>query len=503
MSRRLILILALVFVLGISFAAYAEVQNVKVSGDITPMGVYRNNFDLTKNIRGTATTPNATGTVFADKRDYFATITRVRVDADLTDNVSTTIRLLNEKAWNGDSATNSAGGNQNVYATPTPTASYMQETQIDLDLAYVHLKEFLYSPLSLTVGRQELHFGNDWLIGDPDTNGIAARSRLPDGDLSMRKSFDALRATLDYNPLVLDIIYAKITEGLESVNDDTTLTGLNAKYELNKNTTLEGFFFAKLKGSKAAAVTNVNGFTYTAAKEKGDRVFTLGGRVVDKTVKNLTVDAQAAYQFGTYDPRYDVNANQFAKITHRNAWGAEVGATYDLKGVKYIGKYDPAVTAVYVILSGDSRENGGNKSYKGWDPMFENQTFGSIINGIFGFSNAHLAGLSLKAKPVSDVTMKLDVVGMWTYKRYTDGRLYSLSGANGSRNFYMNKNPHYGNELDLTMTYDYTEDVQFSLLGGIFMPGKAIEGVSSIAAGGDSGHRASATELIGSMKVTF
>jgi hypothetical protein len=35
MSRRLIVIVALAFVVGLSVAAYAEVQNVKVSGDLT------------------------------------------------------------------------------------------------------------------------------------------------------------------------------------------------------------------------------------------------------------------------------------------------------------------------------------------------------------------------------------------------------------------------------------------------------------------------------------
>ena len=48
MSKRLILILALAFVVGITCAAYAEVQNVKVSGDITVKAVARDNFDLSK-----------------------------------------------------------------------------------------------------------------------------------------------------------------------------------------------------------------------------------------------------------------------------------------------------------------------------------------------------------------------------------------------------------------------------------------------------------------------
>ena len=48
MSKRLILILTLAFIVDIAFAAYAEVQNVKVSGDIAVKGVARDNFDLAK-----------------------------------------------------------------------------------------------------------------------------------------------------------------------------------------------------------------------------------------------------------------------------------------------------------------------------------------------------------------------------------------------------------------------------------------------------------------------
>jgi hypothetical protein len=54
-------------------------------------------------------------------------------------------------------------------------------------------------------------------------------------------------------------------------------------------------------------------------------------------------------------------------------------------------------------------------------------------------------------------------------------------------------NKNAGQELDLTLTYDYTEDVQFNLLSGMFVPGGAfIDQNSHIA-----------TEVVGSMKVTF
>jgi hypothetical protein len=112
MSKRLILVLAFAFVVGIAFGAYAEVQNVKVSGDLTVLGAIRN-----LNLKGEANNGSDS---------FMASITSVKIDADLTDNVMTTIGLINERYWGrevGDS----------VDATGT-------NSDIALNLAFVTLK---------------------------------------------------------------------------------------------------------------------------------------------------------------------------------------------------------------------------------------------------------------------------------------------------------------------------------------------------------------------------
>jgi len=530
MSKRLILILALAFVVGIAFTAYAEVQNVKVSGDITVKGVARNNFDLTKVPEERGRSYLNSVSEFDDKESDLLSITRVRVDADLTDNVMATVRLLNERNWNGESKTlgysnTNIGNNWNGDTSGrVVSANTANEGDISLDLAYVTLKEFLYSPLALTIGRQELRFGNGLVIGDPDTNLWSSRTALAEGDLSARKSFDAIRATLDYNPLVVDLVYGKIEEGNVNLNDDVTLGGVNANYALSKNTTLEGFFFSKVKGSGAAAVLNIDSGNATSfggavasgqrsVKEKADVVNTVGVRAVDKTVKDLTVDAQLAYQFGTYNPKFDPNARWITatnkkETSGRSAWAAQVMATYNMKDTpvisKYISKYSPSVTGTYTYLSGADRDQTGDKAYKGWDPMFEDQTVGHIMNAIFANTNMHRASLSAKAKLTDDITVNMDYVVAAFAKHYADQRQAVLSGIATStadaRTFRMGKSAYIGQEIDAALTYDYTEDVQFSLLGGILIPGKNVNG-DTVNSGTKS--RASAGELIGSMKVTF
>ena len=447
MSKRLILVLAVAFVLSVACGAYAEVQNVKVSGDITAYGIIRNL---------TLKDSKAGGNSW-DKD--LATITRVRVDADLTDNVIATVRLLNERYWGNET--------DNVGTTNA------HNTEIDLDLAYVTLKEFLYSPLTLTVGRQELHFGNEMIVGDPDTNNqVSTASAFSgrDADLSARKSFDAIRLTLNYDPLIVDILGAKIRENTVNLNDDTDLYGINANYALSNRTTLEGYFFSKNTGLKASGEAN-----------KYDRVHTLGARMVTQPIDNLTYQLEGAYQFGRYEP-----ALATPRAAQRSAFAIETALTYDMKDRRYA----PSITALYAFFSGDK---GNNKTYRGWDPMYENQKFGDIANALFNQSNAHIAGLVGSVRPVEDVTLKGEYYAYWWDKSYGDGQVIQTVRNPTTANLTTKHRKFAGQEIDVTATYDYTEDVQFALLGGVLFPG------ASFADGSNN----MASELIGSMKVTF
>ena len=463
MSKRLILILALAFVVGIAFTAYAEVQNVKVSGDLTVYGISRD-MSLLPHISQNRSVEST-----------MASIARVKIDADLTDNVSTTVRLLNERYWGNETDTTNSTNNN---------------TEIDLDLAYVTLKEFLYSPLSLTVGRQELHFGSDMIVGDPDTNNAASTasafsSSNRDRDLTARKAFDAIRATLDYDPLVIDLLAATVQKAAISTitgtatDNNVDLYGINASYKLGKkDTLLEGYWFEKRNGR----VNSTPGI-----KKAIDRVDVIGGRITSVPVENLTASAEAAYQFGKYTP-----AAVDLPTVQRKAWALETSAAYDLKKVKYT----PSLKALYAYFSGD-HETGTTYttnmgSFKGWDPMFENQTRGHVYNALFNQTNAHILGGIVSAKPFEDVTLKGEYYAYWLAKGYNNVGTLTTRRDTGTT-LQMTERKDLGQELDITATYDYTEDVQFSLLSGTFFTGAAFE----------KDNNSVATELIGSMKVTF
>ncbi|MCX5696059.1 MAG: alginate export family protein [Candidatus Omnitrophica bacterium] len=456
MSKRLIVVLALLFVVGIACAAYAEVQNVKVSGDILVSGVAREHFNLQ------SSRPGAKSFL---KQSFLMSQIRVRIDADLTDNVMATVRLINERVWNGQNDSSSSG-NSNV----------------DLDLAYVTLKEFLYSPLSLTVGRQEIRFGNGLIMGNAKVANTS--TRIPT-DLTERKAFDAIRATLNYDPLVVDFIYAKVrqadnSDNTDTVNNDDTntinLAGINAAYALNKNTNVSAYYYIKKDRYKNDAAD-------ADTRQKADMVNTIGALITSAPIENLTASLEAAYQFGRND-------STITNQKEHNAWSLQAMADYTFAKVKTT----PMIGASYTYLSG-SKNNTSETRNSGWDPMFYDQKLNNIVYTLLPFTNMSVFNLKASCKPVEDVTIGA-VYGYYDVAKKSHGSITCPNNYDGTGSYYTGATytgkSHLGDALDITATYDYTEDVQFGLTGGYFRPGRGIS-----IDGKD------AQQLIGSMKVTF
>ena len=462
MTKNLVVILALAFLLSVTSFAYAEVQNVKISGDILMQGVSRRKFALKDaEFDGASKNKHATDS-------FLLSTMRVRLDADLTDNVSATVRLLNERIW----------GQEDTYA---------DNSQMGMDLAYITLKEFLYSPLSLAVGRQELRFGNGLIIGDPDTNmtyldnNPAGTVDISARDLSARKAFDAIRATFDYNPLTVDVIYSKIDENNVARKDDIDLYGVNAAYDFGVNNTIgEAYLFVKKD---------------QYANSKTEKINVLGVRVESEVVENLTANAEIAHQFGKYQRTESGASGQDKQSVERDAWALQLGVDYLLANVQCT----PSIGLGYTYLSGE-KDNRKAGKYEGWDPMFEDQDAGTIYNAILVATNYHLINLRGSIKPIEDVTASLSYSHLIVDKKYGNGldgngsnQQQQLDGVDIGPVYKMTNNSHLGDEIDLGLTYDYTEDVQFGLNAGVFIPGDALH----------RDNNRNATQVIGSMKVSF
>ena len=100
---RVLCVLALA--LCVTASVYAETQSVKVSGDLTMRGIYRNQYALLGSENesfgtNSSTTSAGSSTKNSTEQGFAMTVAAVQVDADLTDNVTTVIRILNQRDWN-------------------------------------------------------------------------------------------------------------------------------------------------------------------------------------------------------------------------------------------------------------------------------------------------------------------------------------------------------------------------------------------------------------------
>ena len=442
------IILAVLAIALVAVPAHASVQNVKISGDIDSTWLVRDQFNLG----------------FAAEDFYQNLIisqTRLRVDADLTDNVSATVGILNERAWNSDN-------------------NDSEDNDMDLNLAYVTMREMLYSPLTVVIGRQNFSFGNSFIIDSAGTNNSVASGGLNAVAEDMTKSTaqDAVRLTLDYNPLTIDVVASKIASnnslGNGDSDDDVDLFGINANYNLGDSmeTVMESYFWSKIDQS-----VKDDGLGAEA-----DTTYTFGGRVSTNPIKGLNLQGELAWQRGNESSTFALGNQK------REAMAAQVIANYILP-FESTAQWSPVVTGVYTFVSGDSNPaepdtaGGDERHYTAWDPMFENQGGGTIYNTLFNLTNAHIVTLKGEIKPMEDVTLWTSWNGMWLDKRIKDtispddGTSTNLTllqpDGTSIASFAMTSDKKLGDEVGIGAVYDYTEDVQIGARLDWFIPGSA------------------------------
>ncbi len=449
--------------LVIAMPAYAETQNVKVSGAIDAYWFYRHNYDLRDNNDGgavpagtavTGVTHGGSAVHRSESDDYARTNTQLEVAADLTDNVSTVVNVVNQRDWN---ATTFDGGAANTGA----------EFDVELDLAYIQMKEIFYSPLTLTVGRQDIWFGRGFVIGNNNTAWDHQAATEAD-EYSVTTAFDALRATLDFNPWTIDLVYSNINENGRDNANDRELYIANVNYKFAEyNAVAEGYFI--LEDDRNA----VSGATGT----KDNVTNTLGGRVQFDPISQITLGGEVAYQWGDYQ------TGVATPNRDRGAWATDIFGTY-----RFDYTWKPEITLEYVLFSGEPDVTAtSTQSYGAWNALYRGKFWTAYAdfreftyatgdaNDQPGSTNVEFVQLQGSLKPMQDLLLS----GAFTYLWNNESIL-----GQGS---------NIGSELDLQATYDYTEDVSFSVLAGWFFPGSYYA----------NGENATAADLVSSVKVTF
>lgn len=471
--------------LAIAAPAFAETQTVKVSGSLDAYHLYRRNLDLRDNNDqgsvpngGTVeTTTDTTGELNngAEADNFFMSIAQVEVAADLTDNVSVVIRLVNQRDWNARAF---EGSGANIAADDENQAD---EFDVVVDLAYAQMKEIFYAPLTLTIGRQDLWFGRGMIIGanyqDPN-DGISAN------EFTAITSFDAIRATLDFNPWTIDWVYAIVDENAIDTEDDNQFHFVNVNYQFSEyKAEAEAYFLAS--GNRGAIARTAT------TSEVNDETYVVGGRAQFDPIPQMTLGGELAYQFGDY-----AAAATGTTQRDRSAWMGEVFGEY-----RFENAWNPMIGLQYVFFSGEDTASSSTDEYNAWNGLFRGPTFGNIRDWQEVFYETALTGdqsgstnqqhfaIYGSIDPMEDLT-----IDAWFYWFWTDED-YLSAGTSGTQ-----IGDEIGNELDVHITYDYTEDVAFAVWLAWFFPGDVYDNLTGTT-GGDSD--ATATQVVSSVKVSF
>ncbi len=323
---------------------------------------------------------------------------------------------------------------------------------LDLHQAYVTLGQHKEFPLSLKLGRQELSYGDERLIGAFGWNNIG-------------RAFDAAKLrwqnawfSADFftgNPVVPRDGQFDLPNGYD------WLSGVYATTLKIPRTILDGYFLAR-NASRSAINDYVSPqFPQPTARD----IYTVGGRLKSKPEEwgGFDYTVEGAYQFGNFAAtqtgrRLNQDAYMFTVLggyTFADCWGS------------------PRLGAEFDYSSGDN--NSADGTHGTFDNLFptNHKFFGSM--DLFSLQNIQDLGVSLTLKPTPRTSVAFMGNAFWLAD--TQDALYTGAGGprtTGGYGIHPNYNPFVGTEFTTVAGYAVTRYAQLEGGYGHFFAGDYI-----------------------------
>jgi len=448
--KKVWLVVALAALGGLASKTFADVQNIRLSGDIRIRGYF-----LDSAGEHATGIDNLDGTTaqFKGNDSFISQRTRVSCEADLEDHVLVVVTLQAEGEWGTD--------NQGTFTGSSGAGSQESDGAINrrwgvgVSEAYVQFNEIFYTPATLKVGRQFLQYGRGLILSS----------------VEQEYNYDAARLVLDYYPLTIDLVGAELVNNQsfggqpdlphEGASD---LLFANARYELSDSAIKDvEAYFGWISQSQNHLLESTR---IPATVGTGSSPLIVGLRTDINPLDALQTWAEAAYEFG---------ANGDPNGSSIGAFLVNLGGKYTLKDVQWV----PVFNGNFIYASGGGKGQAdtgvGNSQFRPWFDYadgYNGYLFMPALTDIAVFN------LGASVKPYENTTlalqgyyyMKADKAGTAGSNGDVDwgGPTWAAPAAGNTGN-----DADLGWEIDSILGYDYSKDVRAQLVYGAFLPAEA------------------------------
>ncbi len=383
--------------------------------------------------------------------------TRLNVKADFTNNVSAFIEFDSYSLWGETFRSDYITGADN-----------RGTADVAIYQAYIEANEMFGMPLRLRIGRQEMSFGSQWLVG---VNDIRSNFR--------GLSFDAARLTYATDLVSVDAWASTLAEGgVRESDDDVMFYGIYGSYKGIPKITLDAYWMyvrdaRRLNDTRSNALLEWWEDVFHIDNYDPTNLHTVGVRGAG-TVGALDFEAEAAYQFGNADQvgflfkpfQYGDDNARFDNF----AANLEVGYTFDVP-------FRPRVFVGGAYLGGE--DNRGLSFWQWVNPyyafhpqasvsfnrLFSNWKYSAIIDPT-NMSNAWIARTGVIFYPVKSV--EVDLFGMYFQTLHAFEQPYYITVGDfkipvaPALSFWTKpSSKDLASEVNFVVIYNYTEDLQF------------------------------------------
>jgi hypothetical protein len=335
---------------------------------------------------------------------------------------------------------------------------------IELHQAIVTVGNLKQFPLLLKVGRQEMSYGDERLIGAFGWNNIG-------------RTFDAAKVRWQNEWFGADLFVSRPVipqNGVFDVpNDYDFFSGFYATSTKIPKNTFDFYFLARNSSAEAAAAVSSPQFPQPSARD----IYTVGFRLKSKPLEcgNWDYSLESSYQFGDFvDKRPGLNTPTERLDQSACMVIAQAGYTFaDLWATPRLGiEYD--------FSSGDS--DPFDNKHETFDNLFPtNHKFYGYMDFV-SLQNIHDIRASLTLKPATRLSLAVEGHGFWladTHDSFYNVAGVARGGTAQTPGTGYGTNPGYssfvGTEIDIVASYAVTRFAQVEAGFGHFFTGDYIQ----------------------------